>query len=347
MSKPNLHVVPKRAMRYEDYPIHPLADAFPLLQGEDFEQIVQSIASYGLLEPIVLCKGVVLDGRNRLRACLAAKIEPDFVEYDDALEIPDFIWLKNASRRHLTPDMRAAVATEFLAYEEAQAKQRKLDAFDPRKANEARWHAADDGDELEAGDPVCQISDTQDAPVRTSDRIAQRAEVSRYKAEQAIAVKRHDDEHGTQLLEQVKAGETRLRDAVREVRNEPPRERVSNSPEAAAERLERLRELAAKGANAEQIADELNIGEAHVRHLARREGIKLFDFHRGKERRIDVNRVVSETVNQAHALTAGLDLVESRLDGLDESQIPVWVQTLGESIAELRKLRNTLRRRLS
>ena len=42
-----------------------------------------------------------------------------------------------------------------------------------------------------------------------------------------------------------------------------------------------------------------------------------------------------------------LDLVDSRLDGLDESQIPVWVQTLGESIAELRKLRNTLRRRLS
>jgi hypothetical protein len=43
---------------------HPLADIFPLLEGQD------------LHEPIVLFEGKILDGRNRYRACGAAGIEP-------------------------------------------------------------------------------------------------------------------------------------------------------------------------------------------------------------------------------------------------------------------------------
>lgn len=213
-------------MKYEDYKIHPLADTFPLIEGEEFEELCQSIDEHGLLEPIVMQDGVLIDGRNRLRACLGAGVEPRFAEYAEALEIPEYIWAKNAQRRHLEPDQRAMAATAFLDYEEAEAEKRRLEALDAQKANAARWHSesadvctdedAQDDDE-NAVDPVRANSLARDDTDRHATRraIAERAGVSEHKARQAIAVKRHDDEHGTDLGKQVSKGEVKLKDAVK------------------------------------------------------------------------------------------------------------------------------------
>ena len=61
---------------------HPLANLLPMLDGEAFAAFVADIRANGLIEPITIYKGLVLDGRNRLKACQAAGIEPWFVEYD-------------------------------------------------------------------------------------------------------------------------------------------------------------------------------------------------------------------------------------------------------------------------
>lgn len=55
---------------------HPLSGIPNLLTGPEFEALVEDIRSHGLREPIVLLDGMVLDGRNRLRACVAAGVEP-------------------------------------------------------------------------------------------------------------------------------------------------------------------------------------------------------------------------------------------------------------------------------
>ena len=88
---------------------HPLAATFPLLGGPDFEALVDDIRTRGLLEPVTLREGQILDGRNRYRACREAGVEPRFREYegDDAL---GFVIALNLKRRHLNESQRAMAA---------------------------------------------------------------------------------------------------------------------------------------------------------------------------------------------------------------------------------------------
>lgn len=61
---------------------HPASELFPLMDGIELRSLADDIAANGLLEPISLLDGQVLDGRNRLRACKASGVEPRFVDVD-------------------------------------------------------------------------------------------------------------------------------------------------------------------------------------------------------------------------------------------------------------------------
>lgn len=54
---------------------HPLADLVPLLEGAPFDELVEDIRARGLVHPVVVFEGKILDGRNRWRACKAAKVD--------------------------------------------------------------------------------------------------------------------------------------------------------------------------------------------------------------------------------------------------------------------------------
>jgi ParB-like chromosome segregation protein Spo0J len=56
----------------DELKFHPLADLFPLTEGAEFDALVADIKANGLNEDIVLFEGMILYGRNRYRACLAA-----------------------------------------------------------------------------------------------------------------------------------------------------------------------------------------------------------------------------------------------------------------------------------
>lgn len=94
-----------------DWPAHPFAKIFPLMEGERFAAFKAGIREKGLVEPIVLYQDMVLDGRNRLAACIATGVTPRYVRFegsdDDAF---DFVWAKNFDRRDLTVGQRAAAA---------------------------------------------------------------------------------------------------------------------------------------------------------------------------------------------------------------------------------------------
>jgi ParB-like chromosome segregation protein Spo0J len=98
-----------------DLKFHPLADIFPLLEGDDFADLVADIKEHGQREPITTYKGTILDGRNRYRACIEAGVKPFMGEFDgEEKDLVGFVVSANLRRRHLTDDQRAMVAAKLV-----------------------------------------------------------------------------------------------------------------------------------------------------------------------------------------------------------------------------------------
>jgi len=60
---------------------HPYTEIWPLMSGDDFEKFKADIKANGLRMDVITYKGMVLDGRNRERACEAVGVT---VRYADA-----------------------------------------------------------------------------------------------------------------------------------------------------------------------------------------------------------------------------------------------------------------------
>lgn len=94
---------------------HPAANMFALLGDDDgfkLKDLATNIKSAGLSNPIVLLKGKVLDGRNRLRACKLAGVTPEFIDWESrAGETPEqWVVSQNSARRDLSSSQRAVAA---------------------------------------------------------------------------------------------------------------------------------------------------------------------------------------------------------------------------------------------
>lgn len=110
------------------YEVHAFADAFPLIDGEEFEELVRDIKRNGLREPIILNhdRTMLIDGRNRWRACEEAGSDPVFEtlpeRYTETMVL-DLIVSKNMARRQLNPSQKAYMALEYQRYYESAAKE--------------------------------------------------------------------------------------------------------------------------------------------------------------------------------------------------------------------------------
>lgn len=113
---------------------HPASNLFPLLEGNDFQEVVESVKVHGLQLPILLHQGKILDGRNRYRACLEAKVEPWTAKAElEGMTPEQFVWVYNGPRRHLTTSQRAMIGEKLRKAFEAEAAERmNAGKADPR-----------------------------------------------------------------------------------------------------------------------------------------------------------------------------------------------------------------------
>jgi RNA polymerase sigma factor (sigma-70 family) len=103
---------------------HPAAAIFPMLPLPDLESLANDIRQHGLLQPIVLHEGMILDGRNRLRACALAGVQPTFAEWSGRGDSPTaWVLAVNLQRRHLNETQRAVVAAKASKLMEAEGRE--------------------------------------------------------------------------------------------------------------------------------------------------------------------------------------------------------------------------------
>ena len=102
----------KRASQELEF--HPLANVFPMLDDTELGDLANDIKANGLLMPVILYEGKILDGRNRYRACKLADVQPRFEEWEGDGDPLEYVLSLNLQRRHLTTGQRAMVATKVV-----------------------------------------------------------------------------------------------------------------------------------------------------------------------------------------------------------------------------------------
>jgi ParB-like chromosome segregation protein Spo0J len=105
--------------------IHRLAKYFPIIEGEEFDRLVEDIRENGQMEPIMLVGEEILDGVNRARACEKLGVEPKTKQFSgkDPLK---YVISENVRRRHLNQSQKAALAVELLPEFQPSAAERMM-----------------------------------------------------------------------------------------------------------------------------------------------------------------------------------------------------------------------------
>ncbi|MGK0361956.1 MAG: hypothetical protein ACI9U2_004276, partial [Bradymonadia bacterium] len=99
------------------YTVHPACAMLPLMSAASIAEMADDISTNGQQQAVILHRGLLLDGRNRLKACELAGVEPIVSEWegDDPVR---WVLSLNFHRRHLTDSQKSIVgarAEELLA----------------------------------------------------------------------------------------------------------------------------------------------------------------------------------------------------------------------------------------
>ncbi len=95
---------------------HPICLLIPPADEGELQDLTDDIRAHGLIDPIVLFEGMILDGRSRAAACERAGVAPRYVRFgggrEDALIL---VVSHNLKRRHLS---KQAIADALVAAED-------------------------------------------------------------------------------------------------------------------------------------------------------------------------------------------------------------------------------------
>ena len=232
-----------------DWPTHPAAELFPLFSDEELNELAEDIRANGLHEPVWLYDDpergrVLLDGRNRARACALVGI--DVREHTRQYNGDDpigFSISQNLQRRHLTTGQKAAVGAKaevLLAAEAARERTRAIaEAVAKRERDEKGRLAASTASHSQIPADLRE-SGASESP--TSIREKQRKRESSERAAaiagtsgRAVQQYKRVAQHAPDLAQQVQSGKLALDRADRIIRDrEAEAKRVAEAQAQAA-----------------------------------------------------------------------------------------------------------------
>ncbi len=197
---------------------HPAAELFPMMSKKEQEELVSDIQANGLLVPIVLFDGKVLDGRNRFEACIKAGIDPRYETAPVDIDPYEYVWSLNAERRHLPEGQKATIYFLKKSKSEEWHREQKRKR---EEANRARSEAAQERPRTQEGTfkPASGLScdkTLDNAKPHTHEVVAEEIHTSTATAAraQALVNKRPD------LAEKVAQGDLSLGKATRAAKKE-------------------------------------------------------------------------------------------------------------------------------
>lgn len=188
-------------MKYDTLEAHPAAALFPFMADAEMEELEQDIRRNGLIHPIILLDGKILDGRNRWIAVQRAEVKPRFEQWTGTGSPTEWVLSVNLHRRQLTTSQRAAIATNALPMLEAEAEQRKLAALRQNRGTSEAKHQ-ENTDSLKKG-----------SRGKSAEKAAEMANVSRAYVEDAKKIK----EQSPETFEQVLNGKKTISEAKAEL----------------------------------------------------------------------------------------------------------------------------------
>jgi hypothetical protein len=105
---------------------------------KEFDELCDHIKAHGLIEPIVIHEGKILDGRNRYKACGKTGTEPKYIDWSPVDGISAVQWVigKNMKRRHLTSEQKATAAFIAMQFLSEAAKARQVAAGSMQSGNQ-------------------------------------------------------------------------------------------------------------------------------------------------------------------------------------------------------------------
>ncbi len=240
------------------YIVHPAAAVFPLIEGDDFNDLCESIRTHGVQHPAVVRGNELLDGRNRMRACEALKAEGwsgfcPIVEWkDDGRNVAEWIWDTNAIRRHMDDDgiaMASSAIWPLIARENEARKEaaqfKKGQSGNPRGKQQVT---------AKATSPAKRDRKQSEAQ-STAGQVAAKAGTTVHKARQAIAVQRaiESGDLPAETAKDVMSGKKKLKD----VAPKPARKPREKKHRAMKDMISELRDLIAEWKNADHSVEVL------------------------------------------------------------------------------------------
>jgi N6-adenosine-specific RNA methylase IME4/ParB-like chromosome segregation protein Spo0J len=193
---------------------HPAADVWPMMDGKRYDELLNDVRAHGQREPITLCDGMILDGRNRYRACVDLGLEPITRDYrGDPWALS---WSLNGARRDLE-DVRRALIKLRCDEESERIRSAEIKAEGRRKKSEAAMGMPYAGKGGSRKEKVVDHNDPRPSEKKHVAREARAAEahVSSSTMARAEFLAKHPD-----IADKVISGDMKPTEAIRQIKRE-------------------------------------------------------------------------------------------------------------------------------